>query len=1093
MANETMQTSCSQEYHEVDECRENIPPGVTAAGKLKVQGGDSSTQPSGEFEPLSDTCTFSTPAPTSSNGGVKTKSRLSGLQSALTPILKYLNIGNKCPSPEPLRDGSSPRLTVPFFPPGNTTTNCQKSTGGSSQPPNSDSSRSHSGRLGDINASVCWLNDEYLPEITLLDVTSDATMQLTRNDSALPDSVPATPVTAGSVKSTFNTLQPSQLSSSLQISSGSTILGEASATTQNDTFNAKSLSKQNGTITVSETSSGDNPSPPAMVCNAKGNHSQLLKHNETTSKDPNAKMVDIPESIDAPLRWLDDRYFPEITLLDVTRDSESSPGVEISSMEVTQDVSSVDGLQSGVPSSELSGQIVAEPGTLDTIESEDLSSTLDGNATHTISSFGEQFAEKSVGENVPKVPLEVTRDISTGSVLEDSQPSTSAEDTLGTHPANVTHDITSSSDMSVQCAASQFSTSDMQCSTNSKNVTSELPDEPVVTTNTVEVNNEELLSSHDAELTSKVPEPSSKPAGSVNGTFTIAEQSNLSTSTNLNTTPQIPCPQNKTLDLAPSNVNSPKVENDARDPACSVSNNATEASPVISGGSCDVQNVTFDKHSLQKSSGSSVLGQAGAATFCLQNNTFDTKSPSKQNGTITVSETSSSDSHQNTSDKPSPAKVCNATSTPKDNNSEVHPLELSKHNETTASTDTHAKMEGTPEGTFEVNPAVEVASGDGRRESKDHSQSGLPMRCGLSDTPGHQSMDTEDDKAYTLNLDDTLDLRADALITSTPMTNCKMFNFYDEQQERKTIGAQKKLYGDGPSKPDGQAPSDVPSNIVCDRKTFLTQTAAKSVLPPLKPASQLLKYKPASILPGRFELLTSGLPMTRQRTQAEALRNSDASQATAGISTSYNLRATTTGSKQPNSGMRKPQLSGIPSGIQRAAAGLRPPSARSHAPASSSTDKLRGPTATHPATKIVQAKKHPLTRGEALPIAKRKKMDAPLPPGGAEASTSSCDAATRAKNLKRPATSQRALPAKTPRDDVAVPASTAETSASCSAVSRVRALKQPVTSNRALPPKPQSHGCAKCVALEQQLEMKSEEIRRLKEELLKYSKPEEEC
>ncbi|XP_051273896.1 uncharacterized protein LOC127373456 isoform X2 [Dicentrarchus labrax] len=1077
MANETtMQTSCSQEGHEVDECRENIPPGVTAAGKLKVQVGDSSTQPSGEFEPLSDTCTFSTPAPTSSNGGVKMKSRLSGLQSALTPILKYLNIGNKCPSPEPLKDVNSP---------------CQKSTGGSGQHPNSDSSRSHSGQLGDMSAPVCWLNDEYLPEITLLDVTSDATMQLTRNDSALPNSVPATPVTAGSVKSTFNTLQPSQLTSSHQISCGSTILGEASATTQNDTFNAKSLSKQNGTITVSETSSSDKPSPPAMVCNATGNHSQLSKHYETTSKDPNAKM-DIPESIDAPLRWLDDRYFPEITLLDVTRDSELSPGVEISSMEVTQDMSPVDGLQCNIPSSEFSGQIVAEPGTLDTIKSEDLSSTLDGNATHTISSFGEQFGEKCVGENIPKVPLEVTRDISTGSVLEDSQPSTSAEDTLGTHPANVTHDITSSSDMSVQCAASQFSTSDMQCSTNSKNVTTELPDEPVVTTNTVEVNNEELLTSHDAELTSKVPQPSSKPGGSVNGTFTIAEQSNLSTSTNLNTTTQIPCPQSKTLDLAPSNVNSPKVESDGRDQASSVSNNTTEISPVINRGSCDVQNITFDKHSLQKSSGNSILGQAGATSFCLQNNTFDTKSPSKQNGTITVSETSSSDSQQNTSDKPSPPKVCNATSTPKDNNSEVHPPELSKHNGTTASTDTHAKMEGTPESTFEVNPAVEVASGDGRRESKDHSQSGLPMRYGLSDTLGHQSMDTEDNKANTLNLDDTLDLRADALITSTPMTNCKMFNFYDEQQERKTIGAQKKLYGDGPSKPDGQAPSDVPSNIVCDRKTFLTQTSAKSVLPPLKPASQLLKYKPASILPGRFELLTSGLPMTRQRTQAEALRNSDASQATAGISTSYNLRATTTGSKQPNSGMRKPQLSGIPSGIQRAAAGLRLPSARSNAPASSSTDKLRGPTATHPATKILQAKKHSLTRGEALPIAKRKKMDAPLPPC-AEVSTSSCDAATRAKNLKRPATSQRALPAKTPRDAVAVPTSTAETSSSCSAVSRARALKQPVTSNRALPPKPQGHGCAKCVALEQQLEMKSEEIRRLKEELLKYSKPEEEC
>lgn len=53
------------------------------------------------------------------------------------------------------------------------------------------------------------------------------------------------------------------------------------------------------------------------------------------------------------------------------------------------------------------------------------------------------------------------------------------------------------------------------------------------------------------------------------------------------------------------------------------------------------------------------------------------------------------------------------------------------------------------------------------------------------------------------------------------------------------------------------------------------------------------------------------------------------------------------GFKQPNSGLRKPQLSGITSGIQRAAPGLRPPSTRSNVPASLSSDKLCGPTGTH--------------------------------------------------------------------------------------------------------------------------------------------------
>ncbi|XP_073345179.1 uncharacterized protein [Pagrus major] len=1049
MANETtLQTSCVQDIHEDDECRENIPTGVTAiagTSKLEVQVGDvvgySSTQPGGENEPLSDTCTFSTPGPTSGNGGVKAMSRLSGLRSALTPIVKYLNIGNRCASPEPLKRGNNPHLTAPPFSPGNTAANYQKSTGSSSQYPNFSSS--HSGRsLGDSNAPACWLADECLPEITLLDVTCDSTMQMTKNDSALPDSVPSTPVTGGSVKSSLALPQPPRLSAST-----------------------------NTTAQI--------PCP----------------QNKT------------PELVDAPLRWLDDRFFPEITLLDVTHDSEFSPRGEVSSLEVTNDISSVDSLENNTPSSALGGQIPAESGTLEITPSEDLSSTLDGNVTHTVSSISEQ-SDKCENENTPKASLEVTRDISMDSVSEDSQPSSepsgqnmaktqTAEDTLGTHPANVTHDVSSSSDMSDQCAVSEVSASDMQCNISSKNGTFELDGEEVVNSDTIEANNEEPLKSHD-----NVPQPSPKTAGSGNGTFTVAEQSNLSASTSVNTYAQIP--QNKTLDLPPSNVNSPTVESEAQDPSASASKNTTETSSVINpnssavkaSGTCDVQNVTFDRHSLHKSSGNSTLGEAGAATFSLQSNTFDTKSPSQQNGTITVSETSSSDSHQNTLDRPSPPKVCNATSSPK-HNSEVHNPELSKHNGTTESTEPNAKMVDTPESTFEVNPVVEAVPGADRCEAKDHSQSGLPAQLGLSDTLGHQSMDMEqDNKANTLNLDDTLDLRADSLITSTPMTNCKMVNFHFEREDGKIIGAQKKLYGDGPRKPNGQLPSDVPSNIICDRKTFLTQPAAKSLRPPLKAASQLLKYKPASLLPGRFEPMTSGLPMTRQRTQAEALRNTAASEAphvTTGISAPYNLRATATGSKQPNPGLQKPRCSAIPSGIQRAAPGLRPPSARSNAQASLSTDKLCGPTATNSATKMSQAKRHPLTRGEALPTAKRKKMDAPLPSASAETSASSCDAANKAKNLKPPTTGQRALPAKTQRDGAAVPACTAETSASCNAVSRARSLKQPLTSHKALLPKPQGHGCAKCAVLEQQLEMKSEEIKTLKEELLKYRKPQDEC
>ncbi|KAM7381659.1 hypothetical protein PAMA_012483 [Pampus argenteus] len=910
------------EIHEADECRENIPPGATAAAgtlKPKVQGGDvegySSTRTSGENKPPSDMCTFAAPA--SRKGGVQAaNSQISGVQSALTPILKYLNIGMRRPSPEPLKHGYNPRQSVPFFSFGSMTANCQKSTGSTSQHPNSDVK----------HAPVRWLDDEYFPEITLLDLTCDSTMQLTSNGLTLPDSVPVTPVSA----------------------------------------------------------------------------KELVSEQTNKCARENAVKACLESS------------FSDISMGSVSENAR--------------------------PSLEFSGQ------------------------------------------NVAKIQTPV-------------------EDTLANHPANVTHDINSSGDMSAQCAESQFSTSDMQCNTSSKNVTSELPLEAVETTDPVEANTEDLLTSHDAELTSKLTQPILKTAGSVNSTFTTLQPSSLNSSTDLNTTAQMSSLQNKTVDLPPSNVSSPIVEGEATGQTCSVSKNATEPSfdmnqncgAVKTSGTSDVQNATFDRHSLQKSSSSTILGEAGAATFCLQNNTFDSKPLPKQNGTMILSETSSNDSHQNTLDKPSPPEVCNATTSPKDNKSEVHSPELSNQSGTPAGTDTNAKMPDPPESTFEANPAAEVASGAARCETKDHSSSGLSMTDGFSDSLGHQSMHMNNNKANTFNLDDSLDLKSDYLITSTPMTDCKTFNLNIERDKGKTIVAQKKLYGDGPGVPVGQMPPDVPLNIVCDRKTFLTQPAAKSLLPPSK-ASQLLKYKPGSILPGRFEV--SGLPMTRQRTQVEALRNmaaSNAPQETTGISSTYNLRAATTGSKQPNTGLRKTQLSSIPSGIQRFAPGIRPPSARSNTPAFSSTDKLHGPTATNPVMKTAQTKKHLLTRGETLPTAKKKKMDAPLTSSCAEAPTSPNNAANKPKILKQPATSQRALPSKIQRDDAAVPASTAEKSTSCDAASRIKNLKQPATSQRAMLAKAQSHGCANCITLEQQLKMKSEEIQRLKEELLKYREQEEEC
>ncbi|XP_022074759.2 uncharacterized protein LOC110969040 isoform X2 [Acanthochromis polyacanthus] len=1021
MANET--TAQALDIQENLESDENIPPGViSAAGapKLKVQVEDvigcSSPQRREENKTLSDSFTFATPAPAIGNGGGKTKSRLSTLQSALTPVLKCLNIGNKCPS--------------------------LRSAGGTETP-------------------VYCLADESLPEITLLDDTCDSAMHLTRNDSALPDSTCVTPVTTR-----FATAQRPQFSFSTNL-------------------------KLNPEV-----------QPP-----------KLPKHINTTAGTENN------ESKCAPEFWLVD-YFPEITLLDITRDSEV--GEQISPVDVKRDVP------------ELGGQISSESGRSDMIQSE----------------------ERCLEDNTVKTSLETTRDITMGSVSEHSRSSsepseqsmvklqTSAEDTLGSQPANVTHDISSTSGMSAQCP--QVCTSDMECNTSSKTVTSGLLDEHMESPGTVETNSE-LQTSHDTKLTSKVPQLNSTPDVSVNGTFSNMQPSDLSTSTNLNTTRQISGPQNNTIDLPLSNACSPKVENESTEQAASVtielSLDANQNCSAVKGsGPCAAQNATFDKHSLQKSSDSIVMVEAAAATLHVQNNTFDCKPPSKQNGTITLSETNSSDSHQSTMDKLSSPKVCNLTASLKENNSEVHPPEMSENAGKAAPTDDNVEMAETPDAACEADPVVKEASGAGRRDTKDHSQSGLPPSECLSDTLNQQSMDSENSKRSTFNLDDSLDLRADCLVTSTPMT--KNFNFATLPVEGKTIGAQKKLYGDGVSKPADQVPSDIPSNLVCDRKTFFRQPATRTLCLPSKVASHLWRPKPASALPAPAELRTSCLPMKRQRTQVDTLKNaaaSDAPQGTTGISSSYNLRPTTTG-------LRRPQLSGIPSGIQRAAPGLRPPSARSNTQASSSTDRLCGPTAVNPVTKTSQAKKHPLTRGEALPLSKRKKMDVPSSGGeapesasdankkalkqpatsqkaapaktqrDAPASTSevstTCDATSRARALKAPAGSQRAVPAKTKKDEAAVPTSAAVASTACDASSRARALKPPANSHKNLLSKPQAHGCANCSVLEQQLKVKSEEIkrlnegcgelaeqlkekeeeiRRLKEELLKYSKQEEEA
>ncbi|XP_015249776.1 PREDICTED: uncharacterized protein LOC107097222 isoform X2 [Cyprinodon variegatus] len=196
------------------------------------------------------------------------------------------------------------------------------------------------------------------------------------------------------------------------------------------------------------------------------------------------------------------------------------------------------------------------------------------------------------------------------------------------------------------------------------------------------------------------------------------------------------------------------------------------------------------------------------------------------------------------------------------------------------------------------------------------------------------------------------------------------------------------------------------------------------------------------------------------------------------ISSSYNLRSLA--SKLPVSGLQRPQQSGIPVGLPRAALGLR---TRINTAASSSTEKLNGSTAV---TKNAQGKRHPLTKGEALPQPKKKKMDTAVPSSGTEAPSSTCSSSNAVRTLKQPTTGHRSAPDKNPKTDATMQASTAKTGTSCDVSSRGRSLKPPLTNQRANLAKPQSQGCAKCSVLEEKIRQQSGEIQRLKEELRKY-------
>lgn len=1050
------QAASNQADTEADECRENIPPrapNVIDSSKLEDAGLNGTESFTSKLEEdnvqVFDAHVFSTPAPKNKTSEAQAKSRWSGVPSALTPILKHLNIGNKSSSSELFTHRNSPKLAVPFSFPAE---NRHKSIG---EP------------TGLINGEdFSMLYNEGMPEGTLFDLTADSMIQQSINDSMLPESQPVTPQLYG-----------------------------------------------------------------------KETHAQT-----NTRDHQNSLSAKVDESLESALsfRGIMDNYLPEITLLDVSRDSELSPLGQMSSTDVAPVTPSAGHLESSRAPSDQNEQIMMELGKSDTVTNEELSGASVNSA-------------QCSRQTLIKGSLEATQDFSMGSTLENSGSSSEtsgqkvekSQNSEGPRILNVTCDLCSSVDTSQDAAISssgversipevysnhkekpdsvdaeidtkvtskgskqspepettgqeveKCQNSDNIC-TQAMNITHEIDpigdtpsqtallssfdleksvpgfeSEPKEKPESVEAKTEELPTSCDSKLPSKESHQSLKSDVSANGTFTVGQPSKTSTPPEINTTAPSSSPKNETLDLTAADVSNPKGIGESRDQQTSV-NTKTEASLDINqSGSGEkegtysiVQNATVDGDSLQNSKLqiSSALGKT--VSLGHQNGTFDCKVPSQQNGTITLSEISSSESRSSVVNTSAP-KAPNSTSALKHECSEEQSSKLLR-NEATATVEPEVKQDGSPKKVLEAIPALEPA--DGRFECRDLSQSGPPVSDSFSDLSNHQSSDTVTIKARSFNLDETLDLRAECLTTSTPMPTSKVFSYDRKQEVGQVLVAQKKLYREPPNEPS----HTMPSNIVGDRKTFFKQPAAKHLPPPSKTASQLLKRNPAAA--------ATGLPVKQPKTNCAPV--SEEQQKTS-VSNSYNLRSLA--SKLPTSGLQRPQPSGIPVGLPRAAPSLR---TRINTSASSSTEKPSGPTAAIPVPKNTQGKRQTLPKGAALPVSKRKKTDASMPSSSTEAPASACDAANGLKTLKQPTTSQRSAPDKASKPDGAVPASTAKTGTFCDGSRRGRSLKPPVANQRAHLTKPQSHGCAKCSVLEEKIRMQSEEIRRLKEELLKYVNP----
>ncbi|XP_053721643.1 uncharacterized protein LOC128759047 isoform X2 [Synchiropus splendidus] len=914
----TTKTPCLvQDCEEMDE---NIPHGFTIVQLEEVQQN---------MEKYGKSPVQSTP----SCDGRSQNSRISGFHSALTPIVKFLNIGKPRHSNEPQRNANNGVQGMTLFSFGNSGAVAPKSVSSGSQ------------------ASAKWY--EIDPEIPLLELTCNSTMALSRIESPHSDHSPQTPVSA-------------------------------------------------------------------------------------------RKMITEEQVVDVNLNNMS----PNATL-NVEGSCRLSPGEKQQLLELTQEFSH----QHGLEKSGLSFEQTAAEGGADIPSqnsTEEMSSILTGSVTRDNSIADKSLMEKTEGNDEKR--LEVTQDLFVDCGPENARRSLESDERLAAsitasgHPANVTHDLNLPTDTSaLHTASKSLSTDNGSVNNGTLELHVEIPESATV------------------NLTHSIHEVADSDLNGKNQTFEIDVGDQAIP---VNTTTELSCPQNVTMDVTtnhgaqtqdietislsndtsgfakndcgaciqngtmdilPPNVSSSSMNNEA-DSVTSTRSSLTKASDE-----CEAK-VTFESEELSQPSeeGKENVSPSKTSSTLVtdtQNITFESKTSIRNNTTVTIPEPEPCNKHQLTCDMASPQSCCNSSSSPKSNESNA--LKCTSQAEERASSVEKTSTVLPTESVAQDSPPMSATSSTDTTSAQSQKD---PLQSSLSDSLGLHMTGT--DKPSVFNLDDSLDLRSDYMVTSTPMVDSKTFSFVDKQEERKV--AQKKLYGECPSRPAAHPASALASNIVCDRKTFLPQPTSKPTWPNSKTLTLPTKSKPTSVLPGRTESLMSRLPMTRPRTQVEVTSTPFTSEAVqekcAGKSGPHIVRSAVTGPKLLNTGLLKPQASHIGSGIQRVGLHLRPLSARNNA-SSQGSDKLPS----------------------AAELSNRT-----------EASVSSSDVTSRVKRLRQPLTVQRTLPAKT--EDTR---GQCEGFASRDSASRSKLQKQP------------SKVCANCVLLEQQLKIKCEELQRLKAELLK--------